>query len=114
MFLVFAGDDVARHGLLAAAFGRPSAGLAVSTVLGAILVQNAFAGGSLPTALTAMTITDPVASWLAGVAVFDARPALNPGTVSGSAAAIALIALGVVVLATSPTLHDEQHGPPGR
>ncbi len=106
VFLVFAGDDVSRRGLAAAVFGRPAAGLCVSTVVGMILVQHAFAGGSLPTALTAMTITDPLASWVAVVLVFGARPAMNPRTLWACAAAAVLIAAGVAALATSPTLRD--------
>jgi drug/metabolite transporter (DMT)-like permease len=110
VFLVFAGDDVSRRGLFAAAFGWPAAGLSASTVVGMVLVQNAFAGGSLPTALTAMNITDPVASAVAGVVVFDARPTMNPSTFWATAAAVVLIASGVAVLATSPTLHDHRSG----
>lgn len=106
VFLVFAGDDVSRRGLLAAAFCWPSAGLSASTAVGMVLVQNAFAGGSLPTALTAVNITDAWASAVAGVVVFDARPTMNPSTLWATAAAIVLIASGVAVLATSPTLHD--------
>src|SRR5256885_1071786 len=47
-------------------------GLALSTGSGGLLVQDAFASGSLPTALTSMTVTDPVLSYLAGVALFRA------------------------------------------
>jgi drug/metabolite transporter (DMT)-like permease len=108
VFLVFAGDDMSRRGLLAAALGWPVAGLSTSTLVGTVLVQNAFARGSLPTALTAMNITDPVASAVAGVVVFDARPAMNPSTLWATAAAVVLIASGVALLATSPTLHDHR------
>jgi drug/metabolite transporter (DMT)-like permease len=108
VFLVFAGDDVSRHGLLAAACGWPSAGLIASTAVGTVLVQNAFAAGSLPTALTAMNITDPVASAVAGVVVFDARPTIDPGMLGATVAAVVLIASGVTVLAFSPTLHDRR------
>jgi hypothetical protein len=113
VFLVYAGDDVSRHGLPAAVFHWPVAGLAASTLLGTLMVQNAFAGGSLPTAMTTMTITDPVASWLAGIVLFDARPAVGPGGLTGSVLAFASIAVGIAALATSPTLHDE-HRVPGR
>lgn len=106
VFLVFAGDDVSRLGLLAAALRWPAAGLCVSTVTGMVLVQNAFAGGTLPTALTAMNITDPVASAIVGMVVLDARPAANAGTLWATAAAAVLIASGVGILATSPTMHD--------
>lgn len=110
VFLVFAGDEVARHGLLDGVFARPSVGLVVSTAVGMVLVQNAFAGGSLPTALTAMTITDPVASWIAALVVFGGTPVLSAGVLGVTAAAGVLVASGVALLATSPTLHD--HRPP--
>jgi drug/metabolite transporter (DMT)-like permease len=106
VFLVFAGDDVSRHGVLAAAFCRPAAGLCVSTVAGMVLVQSAFAGGTLPTALTAMNITDPVASAIVGMVVLDTRPAANPGALWATAAAVALIASGVATLATAPARRD--------
>lgn len=106
VFLVFAGDDVSRRGVVAAAFSWPVAGLCVSTAVGMVLVQNAFAGGSLPAALTAMNITDPVASAIVGMVVLDARPTTNPGTLWATAAAAVLIASGVATLATSPTMHD--------
>ncbi|GLY75714.1 DMT family transporter [Actinoallomurus iriomotensis] len=109
VFLVFAGEEVSRHGLLAGAFGPPTAGLVVSTATGTVLVQNAFAGGSLPTALTAMTITDPVASWIAGVVVFGGRPAVGAGALGAGV----LVAAGVALLASSPTSHD-QRLPPSR
>lgn len=110
VFLVFAGDEVSHHGLLGGVFAWPTAGLVVSTAVGMVLVQNAFAGGSLPTALTAMTITDPVASWIAGVVVFGGRPAVGTAALWVTAAAGVLVASGVAALATSPTLHD--HRPP--
>lgn len=112
VFLVFAGEEVSRHGLLAGAFAWPTAGLVVSTATGTVLVQNAFAGGSLPTTLTAMTITDPVASWIVGAVVFGDRPAVDAGALGASAAAGVLVAAGVALLASSPTLHD-QRLPPG-
>jgi drug/metabolite transporter (DMT)-like permease len=108
VFLVYAGDDLSRHGLLAAVFDWPLAGLIASTLLGTVFVQNAFAGGSLPTAMTTMTITDPVASWIAGIVLFDAKPALGPGGTTGTVLAFAAIAAGIAALATSPTLHDER------
>jgi drug/metabolite transporter (DMT)-like permease len=109
VFLVYAGDDLSQQGVLGAAFGWPLAGLIGSTLLGTVFVQNAFAGGSLPTAMTTMTITDPVASWIAGIVLFDAKPALGPGGTTGTVLAFAAIALGIAALATSPTLHDERH-----
>jgi hypothetical protein len=109
-FVVFVTADLARRGLVATAFDWPVLGLAASTALGGLLVQDAFAGGSLPTALTAMTITDPVASWVVGAVVFDARAPAGLATVVSCAAAGAVVVFGVALLASSPTLHDERGG----
>src|SRR5262249_39911117 len=104
VFLVLTGDDVARHGLPAALWHRPLLGLCASSALGMVLVQDAFATGALSAALTAMAISDPVASWLAGTVLFDAEPRPGLATLSGSVLAVGLIAAGVVALANSPTL----------
>jgi drug/metabolite transporter (DMT)-like permease len=83
--------------------------IAITTVTGGLLVQQAYASGSLPTAMTATTITDPVVSYIAGAVLFDVTANLDLGLllVSGG-----LVAAGVVLLANSPTLHDE-HDPVG-
>ncbi len=111
VFLVLVGDDYAHHGLWGVVFDWPLYGLAASTLLGTVLVQDAFAGGSLPAAMTAMVITDPVASWIAGTVLFDARPTFVAGTLSGSAVAAGFIVLGVGALANSPTLRDVHRSP---
>ncbi|MGK8489220.1 DMT family transporter [Nocardia asiatica] len=80
-------------------------GIPVTTLLGGILTQEAYARGSLPTALTAMTITDPVLSYLAGATLFTAT--IHPRPPLLACAAIAVI-VGVALLANSPTLHDER------
>ena len=78
--------------------------IGVSTVVGGLLVQEAYASGSLPTALTAMTITDPVLSYAAGVTLFAVATTASPEVLTFAAA---LVITGVVLLANSPTLHDE-------
>jgi hypothetical protein len=95
---------IARDGLTS----WPAFALAASAAASGLLVQDAFASGSLPTALTAMTITDPVASWVWGAVVFDATPPTGLWTLLGYAGCGLLIATGVVTLAHSPTLHDER------
>jgi drug/metabolite transporter (DMT)-like permease len=99
---------IARNGLFAGLTSWPAFALAASAITSGILVQDAFASGSLPTALTAMTITDPVASWVWGAVVFDAAPPTGVWTLLGYAGCGLLIATGVVTLAHSPTLHDER------
>ncbi|MCX4098652.1 DMT family transporter [Nocardia sp. alder85J] len=80
-------------------------GIPVTTTIGAILTQEAFARGSLPTALTTMTITDPTLSYLAGMTLFavGTRPRPVPLLFAG-----AIVITGIVLLANSPTLHDER------
>jgi hypothetical protein len=107
VFLVLIGDDVARGGAPAAVTDWPVPGLCASTLLGLVLVQRAFAAGTLPAAMTAMVVTDPVCSWIAGTVLFDAGPRWDAGMLAGSAAGVGLIALGVAALANSPTLRDE-------
>ncbi|MCO5995478.1 DMT family transporter [Actinoallomurus rhizosphaericola] len=111
VFLVFAGDDLARRGVVATALDWPPAALAVSTAAATVLVQKAFASGSLSTAMTSMTITDPVAGWVVGMAVFGGAPGSGASALWGSLPAIVLVAAGAAALAASPTLHDEPRGP---
>lgn len=80
-------------------------GIPVSTVVGGILTQEAYARGSLPTALTAMTITDPVLSYLVGLTLFTATIHPRPPLLACVATAVIV---GVALLANSPTLHDER------
>jgi uncharacterized membrane protein len=105
VFVVLATDDLSRHPFLTTALDWQLVGLVVSTVLGGLLAQDAFASGSLPTALTAMAVTDPVASWVTGALVFDVHPPFGATALLGSGAAVLLVAAGVTLLANSPTLH---------
>ncbi|MBF6330295.1 DMT family transporter [Nocardia transvalensis] len=94
--------------IAAAALPHPSwalLGIPLSTTVGAILTQEAFARGSLPTALTTMTITDPVLSYAAGLTLFTT--AAYPDLIPLTTAAVLIIG-GVALLANSPTLHDER------
>ncbi|MBF6175561.1 DMT family transporter [Nocardia blacklockiae] len=79
-------------------------GVPFSTVIGGVLTQEAFARGSLPTALTTMTVTDPVLSYTAGLTLFATTVYPDPLPL---ALAAAIVITGVVLLANSPTLHDE-------
>jgi hypothetical protein len=80
-------------------------GIPVTTVIGGILTQEAFAHGSLPTALTTMTVTDPVLSYAAALTLFAAAARPHPIPLAGAAV---LVLGGVALLANSPTLHDER------
>lgn len=108
VFVVLATDDLSRRPLLTAVLDWQLVGLVASTVLGGLLAQDAFASGSLPTALTAMAVTDPVASWVTGALVFDLHPPAGATALLGSAAAGLLVVAGVALLANSPTLHEQR------
>ncbi|WP_233608784.1 DMT family transporter [Nocardia stercoris] len=80
-------------------------GIPITTTVGAILTQEAYAHGSLPTVLTTMTITDPVLSYAAGLTLFTVSAAPNPLSLGLTAA---LVFTGVTILANSPTLYDDR------
>ncbi|MFE9579872.1 DMT family transporter [Nocardia sp. NPDC006044] len=86
-------------------------GIPISTVLGGLLTQEAYARGSLPTALTAMTITDPVLSYTAGLTLFAVTIHPHPALLALAAASVIT---GIALLANSPTLHDELDGSPAK
>jgi hypothetical protein len=104
-FLVFLTADLSAHGL-AGLVDWPLLGIAATTTVGSVLVQDAFAGDSLPMALTATTITDPTASWIVGLLLFDVKPPAGVGTVVGCLLSGAAVAIGIGLLANSPTLRD--------
>lgn len=107
VFVVLVTDDLARGGVGAILSDWATLGLALSTSVGGLLVQDAFAAGSLPTALTAMTMADPLTSAAAGAFLFGTGVGAGAGTLAGYALVGTLLATGVALLANSPTLHDE-------
>jgi drug/metabolite transporter (DMT)-like permease len=94
-------------GGLLRALDWPLVCLVGSAIAGSLLVQDSFASGSLPTALTAMTITDPLASAVAGALLFDTTPPAGLELALALPVSAVLIVAGVVLLANSPTVHDE-------
>jgi drug/metabolite transporter (DMT)-like permease len=101
--------DLVERGVVATAFDWPGYALAASTATGLVLEQGAFATGSLPTAVAAMTITNTVASYTVGVLAFHAVLPTSPGALAALAGAGALVCLGVVGLAQAQQ-HREQPG----
>ncbi|GIF69968.1 hypothetical protein Ais01nite_80030 [Asanoa ishikariensis] len=95
-------DDLLARGVLATARDWPGYVLAASTLSGLVLGQGALAAGSLPSAVAAMSITNPVASYLLGVYAFAVEPPNTAAALVGLAAAGALIAFGAIGLAHSP------------
>lgn len=97
-------DDLLHRGVLATALDWPGYSLAVSTLVGLFLEQGAFATGSLSAAVAAMTITNPLASYLLGVLAFRVVLPHTPGVLAGLAVSGALLILGIAALSRSPTV----------
>ncbi|MEN3361868.1 MAG: hypothetical protein V7637_5850 [Mycobacteriales bacterium] len=107
VFITLTTADLINRGVGATAVDWPGYALAAAALLGLLLEQDAFAAGSLPTAVAAMTITNPVASYLAGVLAFDVTAPASPGALAGVASAGLLVVVGVITLAQSPNVHEE-------
>ena len=95
-------DDLLYRGVAATARDWPGYTLAVATLAGLLLGQGAFAGGSLPSALAAMSITNPVASYAVGVFAFGVAFPHAASDLAALVGAAALISIGAVGLANSP------------
>lgn len=100
-------DDLLHRGVSATAMDWPGYALAGSTALGLLLEQEAFGAGPLPITMTAMTITNPVASYLIGVLAFDVVPPSSSGALAAITGSAALLTIGTVILARSPTVRRE-------
>ena len=102
-------EDLLYAGVAATARDWPGYALAVATLGGLLLEQGAFAGGSLPSAVAAMSITNPVASYLIGVLAFGVAFPHGAPALAGLAGAATLIGIGAVGLAHSPlVLSDDR------
>jgi hypothetical protein len=94
--------DLLMRGVGATARDWVGYALAVSTLGGLLLEQGAFAAGSLPAAVAAITITNPLTSYLLGILAFHVKPPSGLGLLSALAGAGLLISVGAVGLAHSP------------
>lgn len=97
-------DDLLHRGVAATAVDWPGYSLAASTLIGLLLEQRAFATGSLSAAVAAMTITNPLASYLLGVLAFRVMPPTSPGALAALAGSGALLIIGVAALSRSPSV----------
>jgi drug/metabolite transporter (DMT)-like permease len=100
-------EDLLGRGVRATAVDWPGYALAVSTLAGLLLEQGAFAAGSLSSAVAAMTITNPLASYPIGVLAFHAMPPTSPGALAALAGSGALLVFGVSVLSRSPSVEPD-------
>jgi drug/metabolite transporter (DMT)-like permease len=93
-------DSLLRSGL--GTVGEwPAYLLAISTVLGLVIGQDALAAGHLSTTVAGMAITNPLASAVIGVYAFREKIPISAGVVVGLCCAGVLIVSGVIGLARS-------------
>ena len=104
-------DDLLHRGVGATALDWPGYALALTTVFGLLLEQSAFASGPLPSALTAMTIVNPVASYLIGVLAADVVAPGGAGSLSAVGVSALLLVVGIVTLAHSPSVREVAETP---
>jgi hypothetical protein len=103
VFLKLTTDDLVSHGVGYTARDWVGYALACSTVLGLVLGQGAFANGPLPWAVATRETANPVASYAIGVLAFPVDLPTHTGALLGLGFAGALVALGAVALAHSPS-----------
>ncbi|TSE00323.1 hypothetical protein FOS14_07800 [Skermania sp. ID1734] len=101
VFMKLTMTDLVDRGIGATATDWPGYLLAASTLTGLLLEQAAFAGGPLPWAIAAMSVTNPVASYIIGMLAFDVKIPTDPGSLAGMVGALTLIAVGVAGLSHS-------------
>ncbi|MDT5058296.1 MAG: hypothetical protein QOF66_6662 [Mycobacterium sp.] len=101
VYLKLTVEDLFHGGALATLFDWPVYALALTAVSGMLLVQIAFASGPLPPAVAAMSVTNPVASFVLGILAFDAPAPRGAGVLSAIAVSGVLIAVGIVGLANA-------------
>ncbi|MGH3319434.1 MAG: DMT family transporter [Streptosporangiaceae bacterium] len=91
------GDDLLEGGVIGTVTDWPAYVLIGVSVIGLIMQQDAFAAGPLPVAMTALTITDPVVSYIVGVVGFSEH--LPTSTAFAALAVLgALVTIGGVYL----------------
>jgi hypothetical protein len=101
VYLKLTVEDVYHGGAAATLFDWPVYALVLTAVSGMLLVQIAFASGPLPPAIAAMSVTNPVASFVLGILAFDAPAPRGRGVLSAIAVSGVLIAVGIVGLANA-------------
>jgi hypothetical protein len=101
VYLKLTVEDLYHGGAAATLFDWPVYALAVTAVSGMLLVQIAFASGPLPPAVAAMSVTNPVASFVLGILAFDAPAPRGLGVLSAIVASGVLITVGIVGLANA-------------
>ncbi|WP_068271527.1 DMT family transporter [Aldersonia kunmingensis] len=104
VFMKMTVDNLVHVGIPGTAVDWPGYALAGSTLAGLLLEQQAFASGTLPSAVAAMSVTNPVVSLTIGLMAFEVPAPTTPGTLAAIAGAGVLIAVGITGLANSPSV----------
>ncbi|HVV13354.1 DMT family transporter [Amycolatopsis sp.] len=100
-------DDLLNRGVLATALDWPGYLLALSTLTGLLLGQQAYGSGSLSAAIAVMSIVNPAVSYALGLLAFHATLSTSPGPLAATAGAAVLLTAGIFGLAHSPTVQRE-------
>lgn len=87
--------------------------LLVVAVVGLTLSQNAFSTADLTASLPALTIAEPVCAMVLAATLLDEGLRTQPGPLAAGVTGLALMVVGVVLLARSPLVADP-HGRAGR
>jgi hypothetical protein len=93
---------VGQDGLWRSLPHAPTIGLCLSGAVAAVLVQQAYTIGSLPVALTAMTVADPIASWVWSLLFLDSSGGLTLAQLASYLVSAVALAVGSVALINSP------------
>jgi hypothetical protein len=101
VYLKLTVEDLYHGGVAAALWDWPVYALAATALTGMLLGQIAFASGPLPPAIAAMSVTNPVASFVLGILAFDTPVPRDPAVLAAIAVSGGLIAVGVVGLANA-------------
>ncbi|MDT5015097.1 MAG: hypothetical protein QOD39_1257, partial [Mycobacterium sp.] len=101
VYLKLTVEDVYHGGAATAVLDWPVYALAATALSGMLLGQIAFASGPLPPAIAAMSVTNPVASFVLGIFAFDAPAPRGAAVLTAIAVSGGLIAAGVVGLANA-------------
>jgi hypothetical protein len=109
VYLKLTVEDLFHAGALATLFDWPVYALTVTALSGMLLVQIAFASGPLPPAVAAMSVTNPVASFVLGILAFDAPAPRDPGVLAAITVSGVLIAVGIVGLANASSTRRLYH-----
>ncbi|WP_406073515.1 DMT family transporter [Micromonospora sp. NBC_01638] len=90
-----------RGDILTTVGSWPFAALVVVAAIGLLLNQAAFQHGRLAAPLTALTLTDPIASVIIGITIFQETLTANPARITGLTLAGVVTAAGAWLAATA-------------